>query len=129
MEKYWLGLIAVAGGSAVGGCARWWLAIWLNEGRTYFFLGTFAANAIGGFLVGLAVAFFSRNPDIPPEWRLLVITGFLSGLTTFSSYSAEVVGLMDRGEYHWALIVAGSHLAASLLLTAAGFWIYRQFSH
>lgn len=128
MDKLWLGLLAVAGGSAIGGCARWGLAIWLNEGRNYFFVGTFAANAIGGFLVGLAVAFFSRNPDISPEWRLLVITGFLGGLTTFSSYSAEVVGLIDRGEINWALIVAGSHLAASLLLTAAGFWVYRQFS-
>ncbi|MEP7156809.1 MAG: fluoride efflux transporter CrcB [Betaproteobacteria bacterium] len=128
MDKLWLGLLAVGSGSAIGGCARWGLSLWLNDRHSYFFFGTFAANSIGGFLVGLAVAYFSSNPNVAPEWRLVVITGFLGGLTTFSSYSAEVVGLLDRGEAGWALLVAGSHLAASLLLTAAGFWVYRQLS-
>lgn len=128
MDKLWMGLLAVGGGSAVGGWARWGLSIWLNPRHPHFFLGTFAANAIGGFLVGLAVAYFTRHPDLSPEWRLAIITGFLGGLTTFSSYSAEVVGLIDRGEMAWALLVAGSHLAASLLLTAAGFWVYRQLA-
>ena len=128
MDKMWLGLLTVGGGSVVGGWARWGLSVWLNPRHPHFFMGTFAANAIGGFLVGLAVAYFSRHPDLAPEWRLAIITGFLGGLTTFSSYSAEVVGLIDDGEMAWAAIVAGSHLAASLLLTAAGVWVYRHIA-
>ncbi len=128
MDKIWMALLAVAGGSAIGGCARWGLAIWLNHRHPHFYMGTFAANAIGGFLVGVAVAYFTRHPELPPEWRIAIITGFLGGLTTFSSYSAEVVGLIDRGEISWALFVAGSHLVASLLLTAAGIWAYRQMA-
>ena len=128
MDKVWLGLLAVGGGSAIGGWARWSLALWLNPRHPHFFWGTFAANAIGGFLVGIAVAYFSRHADLAPEWRLAIITGFLGGLTTFSSYSAEVVVLIERGEIAWAMLVAGSHLAASLLLTAFGFWVYRQFT-
>ncbi|MBL8525416.1 MAG: fluoride efflux transporter CrcB [Betaproteobacteria bacterium] len=128
MEKLWLGLLAVGGGSALGGCARWGLSVWLNPRHAMFYWGTFAANAIGGFLVGVAVAYFTRHADLSPEWRLAVITGFLGGLTTFSSYSAEVVGLMEKGEIGWALTVAGTHLAASLLLTALGFWVYRQLA-
>jgi len=128
MDKLWMGLLAVGGGSALGGWARWGLSLWLNPRHPHFFLGTFAANAIGGFLVGLAVAHFTRNTDVALEWRLFVITGFLGGLTTFSSYSAEVVSLLDRGEIGWGFLVAGSHLAASLLLTAAGFWVYRQLT-
>lgn len=128
MDKLWIGLMAVAGGSALGGMARLGLSEWLNLRHPHFMLGTFAANAIGGFLVGLAVAHFTRHPDISPEWRLFLVTGILGGLTTFSSYSAEVVGLMDRGEMVWAFLVAGSHLAASFALTAAGFWLYRQIA-
>ena len=126
MEKIWIGLLAVGGGSAIGGCARWGLSVWLNPRHMHFLLGTFAANAIGGFLVGVAVAFFTRNADVAPEWRLFVITGLLGGLTTFSSFSAEVVTLIERGEMGWAMTVAASHLVASLLLTAVGFWVYRQ---
>lgn len=126
--NFWLGLAAVAGGSAVGGVARWGLSLWLNARHAYFFFGTFAANAIGGLLAGVAMAHFLRNPELAPEWRLLIITGFMGGLTTFSSYSLEVVGLVERGEPGWALLVAASHLAASLLLTAAGLWLYRQLA-
>ena len=128
MDKVWMGLLAVGGGSAIGGCARWGLSIWLNPRHPHFFFGTFAANAIGGLLVGLAMAHFMRHPDISVEWRLAITTGFLGGLTTFSSYSAEVIGLIDRDEMAWALVVAGSHLAASLLLTAVGFWVYRELA-
>lgn len=128
MDKLWLGMLAVGGGAALGGWARWALAGWLNPRHAHFYLGTFTANAIGGFLVGLAVAYFTRHPAIAPEWRLAIITGFLGGLTTFSSYSAEVVTLMEQGEFAWAFTVAAAHLAASFLLTAAGFWVYRQFA-
>jgi CrcB protein len=126
MDRLWLGLLAVASGSVIGGWARWGLSMWLNPRHGYFFWGTFTANAIGGFLVGVAVAFFTRNPDISPEWRMLIITGFLGGLTTFSSYSAEVVTLIEQGELGWAATVAVVHLLASLLLTALGIWTYRH---
>ena len=77
-------------------------------------------NLIGGFLVGVAVAFFTRHPGLAPEARLAVITGFLGGLTTFSTFSAEVVSLVGNGEYLWALGTAGTHLLGSLVLTAVG---------
>ena len=128
MEKIWLGLLAVGGGSAIGGWLRWGLSVWLNGRHPNFYWGTFVANAIGGFLVGLAVAHFSRQLESSPEWRLAIITGFLGGLTTFSSYSAEVVGLIERGELGWAGVVAVSQLAASLVLTALGLWVYRQLA-
>jgi fluoride exporter len=79
-----------------------------------------AANLVGGLLVGFAGAFFTHHTSLSPEWRLLVITGFLGGLTTFSTFSLEVVTLVARQEYWWALGTAGLHLAGSLLLTAAG---------
>ncbi len=128
MDRLWLSLLAVGLGSILGGWSRWGLSMWLNTRHDYFFFGTFAANAIGGFLVGLAVAYFSSNPNLSPEWRLLVITGFLGGLTTFSSFSAEVVTLIHNGELGWGLTVAVSHLAASLLLTACGIWLYRTLN-
>jgi CrcB protein len=86
-------------------------------------LGTVAANLIGGLLVGVASAFFTHHAGLPPEWRLLVITGFLGGLTTFSTFSVEVVTLIGRQEYGWALGAAGVHLAGSLALTAIGILI------
>ncbi len=128
MDRLWLGFLAVGIGSLAGGWSRWGLSMWLNPRHAYFYWGTFAANAIGGFLVGLAVAYFSANADLSPEWRLLVITGFLGGLTTFSSFSAEVVTLVQRGELAWALTVAVTHLLASLLLTACGIWMYRSLA-
>ena len=128
MDKLWMGFLAVGSGSVLGGWMRWGLSVWLNPRHAHFLVGTFVANAIGGFLVGLAVAYFNQNTSVSPEWRLFAITGFLGGLTTFSSFSAEVVSLIERGEPLWALVVAGSHLAASLLLTAFGFWLYRQLA-
>ena len=128
MEKLWVGLLAVGAGSAIGGCARWGLSVWLNPRHAHFFWGTYAANAIGGLLVGAGVAFFANHPTLPPAWRLFAITGVLGGLTTFSTYSAEVVGLMIRGEIAWATTVAATHLLTSLVLTALGFWAYQQLA-
>jgi CrcB protein len=119
------GFFAVGLGAAIGAWARWGLSAWLNPRLVFFPLGTFAANALGGFLVGLAVAYFARHPELSAAWRLFAVTGFLGGLTTFSTYSAEVIGLIERGEVMWALGVAAAHLLVSLLLTAAGIWIYR----
>ena len=102
--------------------------MWLNARHPVFPVGTFAANALGGFLVGVAIAYFAKHPVLSVEWRLFVITGFLGGLTTFSTFSAEVVSLIERSEIGWALAVAGSHLAVSLLLTGAGLYVYRSLS-
>ena len=80
---------------------------------------------VGGYLVGIAVAFFGNNPDLSPEWKLFVVTGFLGGLTTFSSFSAEVVGFMQRGEFTWALGTALMNLVGSLVLTFLGILTYQ----
>ena len=104
------------------------MSVWLNPRLIFFPLGTFVANAIGGFLAGIAVAYIVRHPELSPAWRLFAVTGFLGGLTTFSTYSAEVIVLIERGELMWALGVAAAHLLASLLLTALGIWIYRSLT-
>ncbi|MBU3628786.1 fluoride efflux transporter CrcB [Polynucleobacter sp. AP-Reno-20A-A9] len=88
-------------------------------------LGTFISNMVGGYLIGIAVAFFGNNPSLSPEWKLLVVTGFLGGLTTFSSFSAEVVGFMQRGEFTWALGTALLNLVGSLALTFLGILTYQ----
>ena len=119
---------AVGIGAALGAWLRWGLAVWLNPRVPNFPLGTLAANLVGGYLVGIAVAFFMVRVDIAPEWRLVIITGFLGGLTTFSTFSAEVVQLMTRGEFGSAVALAGVHLVGSLLLTAAGFATFRALA-
>ena len=88
-------------------------------------LGTLLSNMVGGYLVGLAVAYFGNNPQLSPEWKLLVVTGFLGGLTTFSSFSAEVVSFIQRGEFTWALGTAMLHLVGSLILTFLGILTYQ----
>jgi CrcB protein len=115
-----LSILAVFGGAGCGALLRWGLGAWLNPVFPTLPLGTAAANLIGGLLVGAAGAFFTHKTGLPPEWRLLIITGFLGGLTTFSTFSLEVVTLIGRQEYGWALGTAGLHLAGSLLLTGAG---------
>ncbi len=115
-----LSIIAVFGGAGCGAMLRWALGGWLNPVFPTLPLGTLAANLVGGLLVGLAGAFFSHQGGLAPEWRLLVITGFLGGLTTFSTFSAEVVTLIGRQQYGWALGTASLHLLGSLTLTAAG---------
>jgi fluoride exporter len=112
---------AVGIGAALGAWLRWGLATWLNAKLPTFPLGTLASNLIGGYLVGFAVAFFMVRADLPPEWRLFVITGVLGGLTTFSTYSAEVTELLMRGDYANGATLAFAHLAGSLVLTFAGF--------
>jgi fluoride exporter len=119
------GFLAVGAGAAIGAWLRWGLSLWLNSHAQKFPLGTLTANLIGGFLVGLAVAYFAENTQLSPAWRLFVITGFLGGLTTFSTYSAEVVGLLEHGEILPALVIAFAHLAGSFALTALGLWTYR----
>lgn len=112
--------LAVFVGAGLGAWLRWWLGLMLNPLFPTLPLGTLAANLLGGLLVGVAAAYFSHNSSLAPEWRLLVITGFMGGLTTFSTFSVEVVTLISRAEYLWALAAAGTHLAGSLLMTALG---------
>lgn len=119
---------AVGIGAAVGAWLRWGLSAWLNPKAPSFPLGTLAANLIGGYVVGVAIAFFLARGDLAHEWRLFTVTGLLGGLTTFSTYSAEVVELAMRGDHGAAFLLAAAHLAGSLLLTAAGFATFRALA-
>ncbi len=115
-----LAFLAVGLGAALGAWLRWGLGNVLNAAFPMLPMGTLAANLIGGYVIGLAVAFFGQHPGLSPEARLFIITGFLGGLTTFSTISAEAIGLLTRGEVFWALVHMGSHLGGSLLLTWLG---------
>ena len=121
-------IAAVGIGAAVGAWLRWLLSVWLNPRIPHFPLGTLAANLVGGYLIGLAVAYFTMRHDLPPAMRLFAVTGFLGGLTTFSTFSAEVTELLAQGSYANGLALAAVHLAGSLLLTAAGFATFRALS-
>ncbi len=122
-----LSLAAVATGASLGAWLRWALGLWLNDRLELLPLGTLAANLAGGFMVGIALGIFNDWPGLRPEWRLLVITGFLGGLTTFSTFSAEAMTLLQRGDYGWALLHSGVHLFGSVALCIAGFALWRWF--
>jgi CrcB protein len=111
---------AIGLGAAFGAWLRWGLGLWLNPALPDMPLGTLTANLLGGYLVGFAVAFFMQHPGLSPEWRLLIITGFLGGLTTFSTFSAETVTLLVRGQYLWGAGIIAAHLGGSLLMTVLG---------
>ncbi len=115
-----LAATAVGLGAALGALVRWGLGSSLNHLFPALPAGTLAANLIGGYLVGLAVALFSQAPQLPPEARLFVITGFLGGLTTFSTFSAEVVHALQAGRLGWAAATVSAHVIGSLALTLLG---------
>ena len=123
-----LSFFAVGLGAFAGAVLRWVLSLALNPVLPQLPLGTLAANLVGGFLVGLAVAMFADRADLAPAWRLFIITGCLGGLTTFSTFSAESVAMIARGDYGWALGHAGAHLIGSLALTALGIATYRALA-
>jgi fluoride exporter len=120
--------LAVGLGAALGAWLRWGLGVWLNALHHLFPMGTAAANLSGAYLIGIAVGFFSGHPDLSPEWRLLVVTGFLGGLTTFSSFSAESMILLQRGDYALAFGHSALHLIGSIILCIAGFASYRALA-
>jgi fluoride exporter len=113
-------VLAICAGACLGALLRWGLGNGLNALFPALPPGTLAANLIGAYLIGLAIGVFAHHDSLPPEWRLFVITGFLGSLTTFSSFSAEVVALLQQGRIAWAAAAIGAHLFGSLLLTLAG---------
>ena len=117
--------LAVGSGAAIGAWLRWGLGLWLNPQHATLPLGTLAANLVGGYGVGLALAWFSDAPGLSPEWRLFVITGLLGGLTTFSSFSAEVVQQLLRQQYAWAVTTVAVHVLGSLSMTLLGLSTFR----
>ena len=114
-----LTVLAICIGASLGALARWGLGLWLSPGGLLPW-GTLAANLVGGYLIGVAIAAFQAMPQLDPVWRLLLITGFLGGLTTFSSFSAEVVDFLMAGRYGLALLTAGLHVMGSLAMTVLG---------
>ena len=121
----WLSFLAIFCGAGLGALLRAGFNLLTVGTASIIPLGTLLANMVGGYLVGIAVAFFGNNPSLSPEWKLCVITGFLGGLTTFSTFSAEVVGFIQRGEFTWALGTALLHLIGSLVLTFLGILTYQ----
>ena len=115
-----LAVVAICIGASLGALARWRLGMWLNTAGALLPWGTLAANLIGGYLVGVCVAVFQALPQLDPVWRLALVTGFLGGLTTFSSFSAEVVGMLLQQRYVLALGTTAVHLFGSLVLTVLG---------
>ena len=116
----WKSIIAVCAGASLGALLRWWLGAQLNSFLPSIPPGTLAANLVGAYVVGLAIALFATYPAISPEWRLLIITGFCGGLTTFSTFSAELVTLLQQGRGLVAAGAAAAHLAGSVAMTFAG---------
>ena len=121
----WGGILAVGGGAAIGAWLRWGLGILLNPLFPTVPLGTLSANLLGGLLMGFAMELITRHAVFTPELRLLVTTGFLGGLTTFSTFSAEIVTLLMRKEYLWGAIAMASHLVGSLAMTILGILLVR----
>ena len=119
----WAHVLAVAVGAAFGALARWAAGLWLNGQWAGFPLGTLLVNCIGGLLIGAALAWFERSPD--EFLRLLLVTGFLGGLTTFSAFSGESLVLLQRGQFAMALAHSSAHLFGSLGCAALGHWLLR----
>lgn len=120
--------LAIAIGASLGAWLRYALGLLMNAMVPELPFGTLAANLGGGFVIGLVVAFFASNPALSPAWRLFVITGFLGGLTTFSTFSAESMQLLQHGQYGWAAAHIAAHVIGSIALCFAGFASYRAIA-
>ena len=123
-----LSFAAVGLGAAIGAWLRWGLAVWLVGFHDKVAAGTLTANLAGGYVIGIALGFFASYPHLSPEWRLFVVTGFLGGLTTFSTFSGEAMTLLQRGDYAWALAHSALHLAGSIVCCIAGYATWRALS-
>jgi CrcB protein len=119
---------AVGIGAMLGAWSRWGLALALNQLVPALPMGTLVANLAGGFMIGAAFEYFVQNAALPPEYRLMFITGFLGSMTTFSAFSLEAVTLLQQARYGWALLLIGSHLIGSLAMTLLGFAAVRAIS-
>lgn len=117
-------VLAIFSGAGFGALLRWFLGTKLNALYPTIPLGTLSANLIGGYLIGLAIAFFASNTAIAPEWRLFIITGFLGGLTTFSTFSAEIVTLIQEGRISMSLVAIFLHVMGSIAMTLLGIASY-----
>ena len=115
-------ILAISLGASMGAVTRWLLGTSLNAVFPTIPPGTVAANLLGGYLIGVALAIFANHPGIAPEWRLLIITGFLGGMTTFSTFSADVTTLIQQGRLFWAMTAIGLHVVGSLVMTLLGLW-------
>jgi CrcB protein len=124
----WKAVVAISIGSALGALLRWVLGAKLNAVFHALPPGTLLANLIGGYIIGVAVAYFAQSPTLAPEWRLFIITGFCGGLTTFSTFSAEVVGLIESERLLAAMGAIVAHVSGSLLMTVAGIASWRWVS-
>lgn len=123
-----MSLLAIGIGAVLGAWLRWGLTLLTQQLASHIPLGTVIANLGGGFLIGVALAYFQNQPSLPPEWRLLIVTGFLGSLTTFSTFSAESVALLQRGDYLWALGHSALHLFGAITLCFAGFATYKALA-
>ena len=117
-------LLAVFIGGGTGSVARWLLSLKLNPMHHALPLGTLTANLIGAFIIGAGLAWFNRLPQVDPIWKLLITTGFCGGLTTFSTFSSEVVFLLQAGRFSWALLNVAVTLLGSFAMTALAFWLF-----
>jgi CrcB protein len=117
-------LLAVFIGGGTGSVLRWFLSLRLNPAHHAIPVGTLTANLIGAFIIGMGLAWFNRMTHIDPLWKLLITTGFCGGLTTFSTFSAEVVFLLQDGRFGWAMLNVALNLFGSFAMTALAFWIF-----
>ena len=121
--------VAIAVGAALGAWLRWLLGLWLNRHADAIPWGTLTANMVGGYLIGLVLGVIAAHPEWPPFWRLLIVTGFLGGLTTFSAFSAETVAFLEEGRLAMAAMYSGISLAGSLALTLLGLYTARALQN
>ena len=121
-------VIAISMGASLGAVLRWFLGTKLNHIYPNIPLGTLGANIIGGYLIGFFIAYFAQNATLSPEWRLLIITGFLGGLTTFSTFSAEMVSLLQQNNYQSFILGLVAHVGGSLIMTIFGIFTFKFFN-
>lgn len=121
-------VLAVGMGAALGALLRWRLGLLFNSVHLSLPIGTLIANLGGAYVIGICTAYFATHPTVSPEWRLLIVTGFLGGLTTFSTFSAESMQLLQKGDWLWAFAHSAVHLLGSVLFCFAGFASWRAFS-